>query len=312
MKKKDLLSIGDLSTDEINEILDLGKKVKKDKQQYAESLKGRSIGLIFQKPSNRTRVSFEIGMVQLGGYAIYLGPSEIGMGGRESVKDVARVLSRYLDGLVARTYKHADVEDLAKHATVPVVNGLSDYAHPCQALSDIFTIKEKFGTFKGITLSYIGDANNVLNSLMCVSAKVGLDVTIATPKGYIVDKRAQDAAKKYSNISGSKIEFSHNPKLAAKEADIVYTDVWVSMGKEKEEKKRIRDFSGFQINDGIMKLTNKNCLVMHCLPAHRGDEITDSVIDSKNSVVYDQAENRMHIQKAILLALLKTIGDGNG
>ncbi len=304
MKKMDLLSVSNLSTAEINEILDLGKNVKKDKAQYAESLKSKSIGLIFQKPSNRTRVSFEIGMVQLGGYAIYLGPSEIGMGGRESVKDVAKVLSRYLDGLVARTYKHADVEDLAKHATVPVINGLSDYAHPCQALSDIFTIKEKFGTFKGMTLSYIGDANNVLNSLMCASAKVGLNIKIATPKGYKVDKKAQDAAKKYANISGSKIEFSHDPRFAAKSADIIYTDVWVSMGQEKEAKKRIKDFKGFQINDGIMKLTNKNCLVMHCLPAHRGDEITDSVIDSKNSAVYDQAENRMHIQKAILLKLL--------
>lgn len=304
MKKMDLLSIGNLSNEEISEILDLGKKVKKDKAQYAQTLKGKSIGLIFQKPSNRTRVSFEIGMVQLGGYAIYLGPSEIGMGGRESVKDVANVLSRYLDGLVARTYKHADVEDLAKHAAVPVINGLSNYAHPCQALSDIFTIKEKFGTFKGITLSYIGDANNVLNSLMCASAKVGLNIKIATPKGYKPDKKAADTAKSCAAVSGSRIEFSHDPKSAAKAADIIYTDVWVSMGHEKEAKKRMRDFKGFQINDNMMKLTNKNCLVMHCLPAHRGDEITDLVIDSKYSVIYDQAENRMHIQKAILLKLL--------
>jgi ornithine carbamoyltransferase len=304
MKKMDLLSISNLSAEEINDILDLGKKVKKDKAQYADALKGKSIGLIFQKPSNRTRVSFEIGMVQLGGYAIYLGPSEIGMGGRESVKDVAKVLSRYVEGLVARTYKHSDVEDLAKYATVPVINGLSDYAHPCQALSDIFTIKEKFGTFKGITLSYIGDANNVLNSLMCASAKVGLDMKVATPKGYEPDKKAADVAKKCAAIPGSKIEFSHDPKIVAKGADIIYTDVWVSMGQEKEADKRMKDFKAFQINDDIMKLTNKNCLVMHCLPAHRGDEITDSVIDSKNSVIYDQAENRMHIQKAILLKLL--------
>ncbi|MBI5124087.1 MAG: ornithine carbamoyltransferase [Candidatus Omnitrophica bacterium] len=304
MKKKDLLSIGDMSLEEINEILDLGSKVKKDKAQYAQELKGKSIGLIFQKPSNRTRVSFEIGMVQLGGYAIYLGPSEIGMGGRESVKDVARVLSRYLDGMVARTYKHSDVEELAKYATVPVINGLSDYAHPAQALSDIFTIKEKFGTFKGITLSYIGDANNVLNSLMCASAKAGLDIKVATPKGYDPDKKAVAIAKKCANESGSEIGFSHDPKAIAKGADIIYTDVWVSMGQEKEAKKRMNDFKYFQVNDNIMKLKNKNCLIMHCLPAHRGDEITDSVIDSKNSVVYDQAENRMHIQKAILLKLL--------
>jgi ornithine carbamoyltransferase len=304
MKKKDLLSISDLSSEYIDEILDLGKKIKRDKAQYADSLKGKSIGLIFQKPSNRTRVSFEIGMVQLGGYAIYLGPSEIGMGGRESVKDVAKVLSRYLDALVARTYKHADIEELAKYATVPVINGLSDYAHPCQSLSDIFTIKEKFGTFKGITLSYIGDANNVLNSLMCVCARVGLNLKVATPKGYEPNKKAVDAAKKCVVSTNAGIEFSHDPKLSAIGADVIYTDVWVSMGQEKDAVKRVNDFKGFQINDDIMKLTNKNCLVMHCLPAHRGDEITDSVIDSKNSVVYDQAENRMHIQKAILVKLL--------
>jgi len=304
-KKRDLLSITDLTAEEISGILEAGKELKKDKAKYADSLKGKSIGLIFQKPSNRTRVSFEIGMVQLGGYAIYLGPSEIGMGGRESVKDVAKVLSRYLDGLVARTYKHGDTEDLARYATVPVVNGLSDFAHPCQALSDIFTIKEKFGTFKGITLSYIGDANNVLNSLMCAAAKIGLNIKIATPKGYDPLKKAVDTAKKCAAESGAGIEFMHEPEAAAKGADIIYTDVWVSMGQEKESEKRMKDFNGFQINDHIMKLANKNCLVMHCLPAHRGDEITDSVIDSKNSVVYDQAENRMHIQKAVLLKLLR-------
>jgi len=304
VKKKDLLSIAGLPTGDINDILDIGKAVKKDKEKYADALKGKSIGLIFQKPSNRTRVSFEIGMVQLGGYAIYLGPSEIGMGGRESVKDVAKVLSRYLDALVARTYKHEDVEDLARHATVPVINGLSDFEHPCQALSDIFTIKEKFGTFKGITLSFIGDANNVLNSLMFAAAKVGLGMKIATPKGYEPLKKAVDAAKRFAAESGAKIEFTHDPKAAAEGADIIYTDVWVSMGQEKEAAKRMKAFKGFQVNDDIMKLTNKNCLVMHCLPAHRGDEITDSVIDSKNSVVYDQAENRMHIQKAVLLKLL--------
>ncbi len=304
-KKRDLLSITDLTSEEICGILEAGKELKKDKAKYADSLKGKSIGLIFQKPSNRTRVSFEIGMVQLGGYAIYLGPSEIGMGGRESVKDVARVLSRYLDGLVARTYKHEDAEDLAKYATVPVVNGLSDFAHPCQALSDIFTIKEKFGTFKGITLSYIGDANNVLNSLMCAAAKVGLNMKVATPKGYDPLKKAADTAKKCAVESGASIEFMNEAEAAAKGADVIYTDVWVSMGQEKESEKRMKDFKGFQINDHIMKLANKNCLVMHCLPAHRGDEITDSVIDSKNSVVYDQAENRMHIQKAVLLKLLR-------
>lgn len=302
--KKDLLSIADLTTQDIANILALTSKVKRDRAKYSDALKGKCIGLIFQKPSNRTRVSFEIGMVQLGGYAIYLGPSEIEMGKRESVKDVACVLSRYLDGIVARTYKHEDMKELAKYTTVPVINGLSDFAHPCQALSDIFTVKEKFGTFKGIALSYIGDGNNVLNSLMSASAKVGLDMRIATPKGYEPIQKAKDSAMAFSKKSGSKIEFFNDPRAAAKGADIIYTDVWVSMGQEKEYKKRVKAFRGFQVNDKILRTARKGCFVMHCLPAHRGYEITDSVLDSKNSVVYDQAENRMHAEKAILLMLL--------
>ncbi len=303
--KKDLISIQDLEAKVIADIIDLTDEIKSNKAKYADALKGRSIGLIFQKPSNRTRVSFEIGMVQLGGHAIYLGPNEIAMGKRESTKDVAAVLSRYLDGIVARTYKHEDVKELAKYAVVPVINGLSDRAHPCQALGDIFTIKEKFGGFKGITLSYIGDGNNVLSSLMCASAKVGLDMKVATPKGYEPSKELIAIAKGFAKVSGSKLDFSNDPKWTAKGANIIYTDVWVSMGQEKETKAREKAFKNFQVNDSLMKLANKKCLVMHCLPAHRGQEITDSVIDSKNSIIYDQAENRMHVQKAILLMLLK-------
>lgn len=302
--KKDLISIGELESEDIFRILDLAKEIKSDKAKYADSLKGKSIGLIFQKPSNRTRVSFEIGMVQLGGHAAYLGPNEIDMGKRESVKDVAAVLSRYLDGLVARTYKHDDVKDLAKYATVPVINGLSDRAHPCQALSDIFTIREKFGSFKSITLSYIGDGNNVLNSLMCAAVKAGLNMNIATPKGYEPSGELVEIAKAFAETSGSKLEFYNDPKHAAKNADVIYTDVWVSMGQESQAKKREKAFKSFQINDQLMKMAKGKCLVMHCLPAHRGHEITDSVIDSKNSIIYDQAENRMHVQKAILLMLL--------
>lgn len=302
--KKDLLTIGDLTAEDILELLDLAAKVKKDKAVYSDALKGKSLGLIFQKPSNRTRVSFEIGMVQLGGYAIYLGPNEINMGARESVKDVACVLARYLDAIVARTYKHEDIEELAKFAKVPVVNGLSDLAHPCQALSDIFTVKEKLGTFKGITLAYVGDGNNVLNSLMSASAKVGLDIKIATPKGYEPDKRITTIAKGFAKESGSSIEISNDPNQAAESADVIYTDVWVSMGQEKEREKRVKTFKDFQVNDKLLKNAKKVCLVMHCLPAHRGEEITDSVLDSKNSIVYDQAENRMHVEKAILLKLL--------
>lgn len=303
--KKDLISIEDLSTKYILDLLDLTKAVKANRIKYADSLKGKSIGLIFQKPSNRTRVSFEIGMSQLGGNAMYLGPSEIDMGVRESVKDVASVLSRYLDGIVARTYKHDDIKEMAKHATIPVINGLSNRAHPCQALGDIFTIKEKLGGFKGVCLSYIGDGNNVLNSLMTAAAKVGLDMKVATPKGYEPMKEVAKIAMESCLKSGSKLEFSNDPEWCASDADVLYTDVWVSMGQEKESRSRLKVFKKFQINDKILKVANKNCLVMHCLPAHRGQEITDSVMDSKNSIVYDQAENRLHVQKAILLELLR-------
>jgi ornithine carbamoyltransferase len=302
--KRDLLAIDDLSYEDISSILDLAAEVKKDKERYSASLKGKSIGLIFQKPSNRTRVSFEIGMVQLGGYAIYLGPNEIGMGGRESAKDVAAVLSRYLDGIVARTYKHGDLKELALFSAVPVINGLSDLAHPCQALSDIFTVKERRGAFKGLTLSYIGDGNNVLNSLLAAAAKVGLSMKIATPKGYEPPKKVMAGALASARTSGARIELSNDPARAAEGADIIYTDVWVSMGQEKEYKKRMKAFKGFQVNDRLVKSGNKECLIMHCLPAHRGEEISDSVIDSSRSIVYDQAENRMHVEKAVLLKLL--------
>lgn len=304
MVNKDLLSVSDISQKAIIEILDLTQKVKSDRAAYADALKGKSIGLIFQKPSNRTRVSFEIGMVQLGGYAIYLGPDEINMGGREAVKDVARVLSRYLDGMVARTFKHEDVAELAKYATVPVINGLSDFAHPCQAISDMFTIKERFGKLSGIKMAYIGDGNNVLNSLMCASAKVGLDLAIATPKGYEPDAKAVSLAKAECGRSGSSMDIGTDPAAAAKGANILYTDVWVSMGQEKETAKREKAFKDYQINDKLLKVASRDCVVMHCLPAHRGQEITDSVIDSERSIVFDQAENRMHAEKAILLKLL--------
>jgi len=302
--KRNIISIEELDSGSIKAILDLAGKIKSDKAGYSDALKGKSIGLIFQKPSNRTRVSFEIGMVQLGGHAIYLGPNEIEMGKRESPKDVAAVLSRYLDGIVARTYRHDDVIELARYATVPVINGLSDRAHPCQALSDIFTVREKFGTFKNITLAYVGDGNNVLNSLMCAAAKVGLDIRIAAPKGYEPSKGLLETAEVIAVKSGSAVDLTNDPRIAVRGADIIYTDVWVSMGQEKEAKLRLKAFKNFQVNDNLLKLAKKKCLVMHCLPAHRGQEITDSVIDSKNSIIYDQAENRMHVQKAILLMLL--------
>jgi ornithine carbamoyltransferase len=226
------------------------------------------------------------------------------MGGREAVKDVACVLSRYLNGIVARTYKHEDVEDLAKHATIPIINGLSDLAHPCQALGDMFTIREKLGRLKGVKLAYIGDGNNVLNSLMLAALKLGISVSVATPKSYAPDKDIVKTARAAAMDSGAEVDISNDPVMAARDADVLYTDVWISMGQEKEAQKRIKAFKKFQLNDGILKRAKSGCVVMHCLPAHRGQEITDSVMDSKHSIVYDQAENRMHVQKAVLLKLL--------
>jgi len=303
--KKDLLSIRDLETKDIHDIIKLAADIKANSAKYSNALKGKSIGLIFQKPSNRTRVSFEIGMFQMGGHSIYLGSSELGMGGRESVKDVACVLSRYLNGIIARTYKHDVLEELARHASIPIINGLSDLAHPCQSLGDMFTIKEKFGTLKGVTLAYIGDGNNVLNSLMAVAAKLGVDIKVATPKGYEPNVEMVRRARAVARESGSKIEISNDPRKAARDADVLYTDVWVSMGQEKQAARRVRAFKDYQLNDKLLKSAKTLAAVMHCLPAHRGQEITDSVMDSNHSIVYDQAENRMHVQKAILLKLLQ-------
>ncbi len=303
--KKDLLSVLDLGSQEIFELINSAEDIKVNPDKYQDALKGKSIGLIFQKPSNRTRVSFEIGMFQMGGHSIYLGSSELGMGGRESVKDVACVLSRYLNGIVARTYKHEVVEELAKYSSIPIINGLSDLAHPCQALGDMFTIEEKFGTLERITISYIGDGNNVLNSLMCLASKLGINMKVATPKNYSPDKDIVKLAKSFAAKSGSKLDISSDPKWAGKDGDVLDTDVWVISGQGEEAAKRVREFKNFQLNDKLVKLAKKTHAVMHCLPAHRGQEISDSVMDSRHSIVYEQAENRMHIQKAILLKLLK-------
>ena len=304
--KKDLITIKDLTPDEIFDIFALAKKLKAKKIISDCLLEGKSLGLIFQKPSNRTRVSFEVGMTQLGGHAIYLGPEDIKLGKREAIKDVARTLSRYLDGLVARTYLHQDVLELAKYATIPVINGLSDVAHPCQALSDVFTIEEKIGKLKGANLVFIGDGNNVLNSLLYCCAKVGVNIAIATPKGYEPETEMFGGAMSAAKKSGSKITLTNDPREILKDADIVYTDVWVSMGQESEHDKRLKAFTGFQVNDKLLSNVKKSeYFVMHCLPAHRDEEITDSVLDGKQSIVFDQAENRLHVQKAILLTLLK-------
>lgn len=304
MKKKDLLTIAEMSTRDIVDILNLAKKLKKAPLSKKGVFKDKTLALLFQKPSNRTRVSFEVAMVQLGGHALYLSPQEINMGKRESVKDVAAVISRYVDGIVARVFSHQDVSDLAKYAEIPVINGLSDLSHPCQALSDLFTMREKKRSLRNVTVAYIGDGNNVLNSLMMVSAKTGINVRIATPEAYRPDKGMLDMASRAAKDKRSYVELFSDPVIAACGADFIYTDVWVSMGQEEEKEKRLKDFQGFQIDARVLRAAKKDALVMHCLPAHRGEEISADIIDGKQSIIYDQAENRMHVQKAVLLKYL--------
>ncbi len=302
--KKDLISVKDLTAGEIEEIFNLTDKIKKDKARFSKVLAGKTLALIFQKPSNRTRVSFEVGMFELGGYSIYLGPDEINLGVRESIKDVAKTLSRYVDGIVLRTFEHKNVLDLAQFAAIPVINGLSDLLHPCQALADIYTIREKLKNIKGISVAYVGDGNNVCNSLLHACSKVGINMNIATPKAYEPDKTVLNEARVIAKTKKATINLSAKPKEAVKDVDVIYTDVWTSMGQEKEAKMRKRIFKEFQINKSLVRLAKKNALIMHCLPAHRGEEITDEVMESENSVIFDQAENRLHVQKAILIKLL--------
>lgn len=302
--KRDLLSLQDLTGAEVNELLELTEQLKQDKYQLNNQLKGKTIALVFQKPSNRTRVSFEVGIYQLGGNCVYLGPSEIDLGVRESAADVSKTLSRYLDGIVTRTNTHKDVSQLAQHSSIPIINGLSDLYHPCQALTDIYSIKEKFGKTKGLTLAYIGDGNNVCHSLLLGCAKVGINVNVATPPQYEPQNSIVQLAQTCANDTGAKIITTHSPQEAVESVDIIYSDVWVSMGQEKESKKRLKDFSGYQINTKLTQLADRDFIFMHCLPAHRDQEVTAEVIDGTHSIVFDQAENRLHTQKAILITLL--------
>ncbi|MDD5348161.1 MAG: ornithine carbamoyltransferase [Candidatus Omnitrophica bacterium] len=305
---KDLISIGEMSRKEILDIFSLTEKIKKSPGKYSRALKGKSLALIFEKPSNRTYVSFSVGMYQLGGNAIYLGPEQIKLGVRETIHDVAQTLSRYVDGIVLRTFGHENVLEMAKFADIPVINGLSDYSHPCQALADVFTIREHLGdTFEKITMAYIGDGNNVCNSLIFISSKLGMHFNIATPRGYEPDESLLKKISPAARETKARIRLCATSEEAAKDADVIYTDVWASMGQEREAEKRKQDFKDYQVNDRLVGLAKKSCIVMHCLPAHRGEEITDSAIDGKNSAVFDQAENRLHVQKAILVTLLKRL-----
>jgi len=303
---ENLITIADLSTDEVWQILDLARELKEEWRKGGNKpiLRGKSLAMIFQKPSLRTRISFEIGMLQLGGQALYLSPDEIQLGVRESVPDVARVLSRYVDGIMARVFAHRHIEELAAHATVPVINGLSDYSHPCQALADLFTIHERRGELAGLKLAYVGDGNNVAHSLLFAATKVGMDIALATPRGYEPDAGVVEKARRFAAGSRSRVTLTDDPTATVQGADIIYTDVWTSMGQEAERERRLAVFPPYQVNAALIAQAKPDVLVMHCLPAHRGEEITDEVIDGPHSIVFDQAENRLHAQKAILALLM--------
>ncbi|MGB9757308.1 MAG: ornithine carbamoyltransferase [Candidatus Bipolaricaulaceae bacterium] len=302
--KRDLVSLADWSAEEIWGILELAAHLKREQRAGARHdhlLRGKTLAMIFQKPSLRTRVSFEVGMWQLGGYALYLGPEDIKLGKRESVEDVALNLSRYVDGIMARVFGHEVVEELARFATVPVINGLSDLLHPCQALADMLTIWEKKRRLEGLILAFIGDGNNVANSLIEACAKLGLHFRIACPEGHEPNPRIVEEAR----AQGAQVAILRDPKEAAKNADILYTDVWTSMGQEAEAEIRRKKFQGYTVDMDLLSLAKPDCLVMHCLPAHYGEEITYEAARSKNSVIFDQAENRLHAQKAVLAILLR-------
>ena len=304
MNRKDLISIHDLTQDEMLGLIDLAIDMKANNAKYRESLKGQTLGMIFQKSSTRTRVSFEVGIYQLGGTGLFLSSNDLQLGRGETIADTARVLSRYLDGIMARVFDHQDILDLAANATIPVINGLTDLNHPCQVLADYQTIKEHKGELKGLKLVYISDGNNMAHSLMFGGAKVGTHTTIICPEGFepkdeIVAQAKEDAAK-----TGAEIKVS-NDLADVEGADVVYTDVWASMGQEEEAQDRAKRFLPYQVNSDLMARAKADAIFMHCLPAHRGEEVTDEVVDSAQSVVLDEAENRMHIQKAIMHELMK-------
>lgn len=304
--KRDFVSLADFTADELWRWLQLARDLKAEWQAGGNRpiLKSKTLGMIFQKPSLRTRVSFEMGMRHLGGDALYLSPNEIGLGGRESVADVARVLSRYVDGIMARVFAHAHVVELARYSRVPVINGLSDYNHPCQGFADLFTIWEKLGRLAGVKLAYVGDGNNVATSLMFGGGKLGLHVTVGTPPEHGPKPDVIMQAQAFAAESGGSIGVTNDPFEAVADADVIYTDVWTSMGQEAEKAARAAAFPPFQVNARLVAAARKDVIVMHCLPAHRGEEITDEVADGPHSVLFDQAENRMHGQKAILAKLL--------
>ena len=303
--KRDVISILDVEKD-LMALLEFSQSLKNRSLagEISEPLKGKSLAMIFEKPSTRTRVSFEVAMTELGGHALYLSTTDLQLGRGETIADTARVLSRYVDGIAYRAFRHQDMLELARHSTVPVINALDDLEHPCQILADLLTIKERKSELKGLKVAYVGDGNNVCNSLMLGCAILGMRISVGCPEGYEPDGGMTKSAKDRALKTGGAIEIIDDPLAAVKGADVVYTDVWVSMGAEKQKRKREKVFRGYQVNANLVSEAKGDCIVMHCLPAHRGLEITDEVIDGPHSVVYDQAENRLHAQKAVLVQLL--------
>ncbi|MDN5707962.1 MAG: ornithine carbamoyltransferase [Planococcus sp. (in: firmicutes)] len=302
--QEDFLSLKDYSTEEILDLLNLAIELKKPENKHLPLLKGKVLGMIFEKSSTRTRVSFEAGMLQLGGHAMFLSSQDTQLGRGETIADTARVLSGYLDGLMIRTFHQSAVEELAQFSSIPVINGLTDDYHPCQVLADLMTLIEHFGELKGRKLAYIGDGNNMANSLMIGAAKVGLDIAIAAPKGYEPQTEMVELAQAIAKDTGSVVTVTHDPVEAVKNSDAIYTDVWASMGQEAEAIKRLNDFAGFQVNADLVQHAKTDYIFMHCLPAHREEEVTTDILEGPHSVIFQEAENRLHAQKAVLVTLM--------
>ena len=307
LKGRDFTRVADWTGEELERTLDLTDELKQQQKRREQHhlLPGRTLGMIFQKPSTRTRVSFEVGIAQLGGTGLYLSAGDLQLGRGETLKDTATVLSRYLDAIMIRTFAQEDVEELARHASIPVINGLTDSAHPCQALADVMTIRERLGRLEGVTVAYLGDGNNVCASLMVAAAKLGLNFRAATPDGYEPSVEAVELAREAAAQRGATIELLADSREAAAGADVLYTDVWTSMGQEQERERRLRDLAGFGIDDELVALANKDAIVLHCLPAHYGEEITEDVLYGPQSAVWDQAENRLHAQKALMALVIR-------
>jgi ornithine carbamoyltransferase len=307
LKGRDFTRVADWTGEELERTLDLADELKQQQKRREQHhlLPGRTLGMIFQKPSTRTRVSFEVGIAQLGGTGLYLSAGDLQLGRGETLKDTATVLSRYLDAIMIRTFAQEDVAELARHASIPVINGLTDSAHPCQALADVMTIRERLGRLDGVTVAYLGDGNNVCASLMVAAAKLGLNFRAATPKGYEPSAEAIEIAREAATKTGATIELLADPREAAAGADVLYTDVWTSMGQEEERERRLRELAGFGIDDELVALANEDAIVLHCLPAHYGEEITEDVLYGPQSAVWDQAENRLHAQKALMALVIR-------